>query len=164
MKITTYNPDGSIKEVRVLEKKVINESVIGKRVVVCDITLEDYIEFQQIEFKVIRGYYWNEGKDYTIQEKIKYLFEQRDKYKKQENPLQALYKLIMNSCYGKTIQKPIETNKVFKYDGTDEYNKYLWHNFDSIVEDIEVGEKIHCIKVRNHLISSRISVFWEFMC
>jgi len=53
----------------------------------------------------------------------------------------------MNSCYGKTIQKPIEYDKIFKYEGSDDYNKYIWHNFDAIVEDVLIG-KSHCIKTR----------------
>ncbi len=122
--------------------------VIGKRIVVCDIQLEDLVEFQGLEFKLIRGYCWNSGKDYTIQTKIQELFDNRLKYKKQGNPLQEVYKLIMNSCYGKTIQKPIVYNRVFKRAGAD-YNKFIWHNFDSLIEDVVLnGSQVHAIKTR----------------
>ena len=53
----------------------------------------------------------------------------------------------MNSCYGKTIQKPIEYNKVFKHEGKD-YDKYIWNHFYCLIDDTEIGNKLHCIKVR----------------
>ena len=49
--------------------------------VVDNITLEDLIEFQEIEFQILRGYYWNEGTDSTIQEIIQKIFDQRVIYK-----------------------------------------------------------------------------------
>ena len=73
------------------------------KMIVDNIYLEDLIHFQKIEFSILRGYYWDGKKDYTIQSVIKDIFNKRLHYKKQKNPLQNLYKLIMNSCYGKTI-------------------------------------------------------------
>ncbi len=104
--------------------------------VVNDIELEDLINFQQIEFEIIRGYYWDGAKDYRIQDFIKMIFEKRLEYKAQSNPLQELFKLIMNSCYGKTIQKPV------KYDlriidgepGDITYDDYYRKHYYSIVE------------------------------
>ena len=73
-----------------------------------NIMLEDLIEFQKIEFHVIKGYMWNGNLDYKIQEVIQKVFEKRLEYKKQHNPLEQLYKLVMNSSYGKTMEKPTE--------------------------------------------------------
>ena len=75
--------------------------------VVDNIYLEDLINFQYITFDVIRGYGWTGKKDYRIQKVIKQIFNKRLEYKKTNNPLQQLYKLIMNSCYGKCIEKPV---------------------------------------------------------
>ena len=75
--------------------------------VVDNIYLEDLVEFQKITFDVIRGYRWSGNKDYRIRYEIKKIFNKRLEYKKQDNPLQELYKLIMNSCYGKCIEKPV---------------------------------------------------------
>ena len=74
-----------------------------KTMIVDNIYLEDLINFQKIEFELIKGYYWDGKRDYRIREEIKKIFDKRVEYKKQKNPLQQLYKLIMNSCYGKTI-------------------------------------------------------------
>ena len=72
-----------------------------------NIGLEDLIEFQKIELKFIYGHYWNGRRDYTIQRIIKRLFNKRFVFKKQGNSFQELHKLILNSGYGKTIQKPV---------------------------------------------------------
>ena len=81
--------------------------------VVDNIALEDLIRYQKIEFNLVKGYYWNEGYDTSIQAVIQDIFQKRVEYKRQKNPLQQIYKLIMNSCYGKTIEKPI--TKDWKY-------------------------------------------------
>ena len=74
--------------------------------VVDDIFLEDLIEFQHITFNLIRGYVWTGKKDYRIQSFITKMFNKRLEYKQQGNSLEQIYKLIMNSCYGKCIEKP----------------------------------------------------------
>jgi hypothetical protein len=92
------------------EKGVVHwddKNIIGRRFVVDDITLEDLINFQQIEFKIIRGYKWTGAKDYRIQKLIRRLFNTRKKLKSEGNPLEIVYKLILNNIYGKSIQKPI---------------------------------------------------------
>ena len=43
-------------------------------ITVDNIRLEDLIEFQKIEFELIRGYYWNGKRNYTIQRIIRRLF------------------------------------------------------------------------------------------
>lgn len=65
------------------------------------------------------GLYYNEGFNDKICSVIKYLFNERLKYKnekdengnKKPNPLQAVFKLVMNASYGKTIQKSIPFNE-----------------------------------------------------
>ena len=74
---------------------------------VCKFDLEDLIKFHQIEFEIIDGYYYNEGRNEELKDVIDFVFNERLKLKHQENPLQEIYKLIMNSSYGKTLQKAI---------------------------------------------------------
>ena len=116
--------------------------------VVDNIALEDLINFQQIEFELIKGYYWNSGTDDTIQKVIRHIFNKRLEYKKQKNPLQQLYKLIMNSCYGKTIEKPVD--KDWKYfDNEKDLNKYMIKNYYKIIEAIQLGDSdIHAVRVK----------------
>ena len=127
------------------------------KMVVDNIMLEDLIEFQQIEFQVIKGYVWNGKRDYKIQEVIQKIFDSRLKYKAEKNPLEQLYKLIMNSSYGKTIQKPVETELkyVSKWKKSDEepseYERYLQKNYNKIIEIIEINDNCAYIKSKKQI-------------
>ena len=121
----------------------INEPIT---MIVDNIYLEDLIQFQKIEFDLIKGYYWDGRKDYRIQDEIKKIFEKRVEYKKQKNPLQQLYKLIMNSCYGKTIEKPIDKEIVY-IKGEENIKKFIKKNYNSITEIVPIKDsKISAIK------------------
>ncbi len=113
---------------------------------VCKFELEDLIKYHKIEFDIIDGYYYNEGRNNKLEEIINFVFNERLKLKKDKNPLEQIYKLIMNSSYGKTIQKAIGDELKFVsnhqldnfidkhynriscyeelYGGSDEYKKY----------------------------------------
>ena len=80
------------------------------------------MDFYDVDFEVIRGYYFNEGFNKRINDFITKLFNLRLKYKKAKNPLQSTIKLLLNSIYGKSILKPIKTeihcvpkNTIYKY-------------------------------------------------
>lgn len=108
------------------------------------ITLQDLIEFHKIECNVIRGYYYNEKRDYSCQEAIKYLFELRKAYKNEKdefgnpnpNPAEQVIKLILNSVYGKTILKNIDSKIVFKKNN--EAIKYLYKNWNTVKDYTEI--------------------------
>lgn len=106
-------------------------------------TLEDYIEFHEIDTKdiqIIRGYYYDEGfntKERVIMQK---LFNERLKKKKEGNPIQVVYKLLMNSAYGKTIMKPIITEKMI-IDSEEKALKYIGRNFNYIRSYTKFGNK-----------------------
>ena len=108
-----------------------------KTMIVDNIYLEDLINFQKIEFELIKGYYWDGKRDYRIREEIKKIFDKRVEYKKQKNPLQQLYKLIMNSCYGKTIEKPVEKDIVY-IQGGEKVDKFVAKNYNKIIEIIDI--------------------------
>ena len=75
-----------------------------------NITIEDIIQYHHVPMsaiRVLRGYYYDEGKNTAIQTVIRKIFDARLKYKAEGNPLESIYKLIMNSCYGKSILKPV---------------------------------------------------------
>lgn len=94
-------------------------------------SLEDLIKYQKIEFKIKRGYYYNEGRNNTICEEIKNLFNLRKKYKNEKNPIEVIYKLVMNAAYGKMIQKPIKTDyKIFNTDV--KLRKYITRNYNKV--------------------------------
>lgn len=69
-------------------------------VIVDKTTLEDWIEFQQIEFKFIKGVYWEELNT-NISSCLEDLYYARQKYKKDKRDVsQNLVKLLANSTYG----------------------------------------------------------------
>lgn len=117
--------------------------------------LEDLIKFQQIEFIIKRGYYWTGARSDLFSKEMKRIYDLRVQYKKQKNPLQLVLKLLMNSTYGKTIQKPIKSALVYKqvsrkdkegviYNDAARYNK---KNAALIKEYYHVSDNIMCFDV-----------------
>ncbi len=97
--------------------------------------LLDLIEYYEIEFEVIRGYYFDEGFNKKINQFIEGLFNLRLKYKKEKNPLQSTIKLLLNSVYGKSILKAIKTET--KTVPKDKLMKYIWRNYNFIKEIVD---------------------------
>lgn len=137
-----------------------SENSIGKTAVVDNITLEDWIKYNGLECEVLRGYKWTGEKSFLIRDIIQNLHLLRCEYKKTKNPLQLVIKLIMNSAYGKMIQKPITTTTEFKRyhtkifnkklgDYVDDYplNKYLIKNSAKIISYTQVNKNLYAIKV-----------------
>jgi hypothetical protein len=125
------------------------EVMIGRKIILNDITLEDLINFQGVTFKIIRGYMWRGKKDYRIRDLIFQLFQTRKKYKneinkltgKKGNPLQTIYKLLLNNLYGKTIQKPIIKDVRFIRGRTNKM-KYRIRNYEKIISYNKVAGSI----------------------
>ena len=95
-------------------------------------SLEDLIYYHQIEYEFINGYYYDEGHNPLIKETMKYLFTQRLKYKKEKNPIQMIFKELMNSSYGKSYMKPIDSDN--RYVKIEEMDKFIDRNYNSIKE------------------------------
>ena len=127
----------------------LNDDHIDEPIImtVDNIELEDLINFQKIEFKILRGYFWNGKKDYTIQKVIQQIFDKRLEYKKEKNPIQELYKALMNSSYGKSIEKAHDTKTVY-IKGKEKMEKYRQKNYNKIIETIQLRDsEIYSIKV-----------------
>lgn len=95
------------------EVRDFSNDMVGEIIHIDKFALEDLIEFQEVEFDIIKGYYYDEGRDDKILNVISMLFKERLRYKEEKNPIQELFKLIMNSAYGKTLQKPFETKSIY---------------------------------------------------
>ncbi len=81
--------------------------LVGKEIYLDKQSILDLQEFQHVELNILEGYYYDSGRNPTCKSVIRYLYDTRVQKKKEKNPIQAVYKLIMNSAYGKTILKPI---------------------------------------------------------
>ena len=98
------------KDPKTKTNRNVNELVT---MTVDNIFLEDLVKFQGIEAKIKKGYYWTGKKNNAMSDVIQRLYDLRSHYKQQGSPLEYIFKLLLNSAYGKTIQKPIRsTTKV----------------------------------------------------
>lgn len=155
-------PDGYFIEIEVLDIKVkrdfpllsrrneqgiraFDNDIKGNKIFVDRTSLEDLIKFQDLKFNILRGYYYNEGRNIIIKEFIKGLFDERLKKKKEGNPIQEVYKLIMNAFYGKLIQNPIEHDFRFVY-GKDNLDRHLQYHFNSIESFIGISDGLFMVK------------------
>ena len=111
--------------------RVFTNDMVGKKILVDKVTLEDLIAFQQISFKTIRGYYFNEGFNNNINDTILKVFTERKNLKKQKNPAEIVYKLLMNSGYGKTVMKAVE-HEIRTFNNENDLNAFCCRHFNWI--------------------------------
>jgi hypothetical protein len=123
----------------------------GQTMYVDNITLEDIEEFQGINYKVIQGYYFNEGFNTNIHKAVQFMFDERKKLKKAGNPLQNTYKLILNASYGKLLQKAIKTEK--KFVSSKDINKFVIRNYKFIDRYHKINEDLYAIKMKKSVIN-----------
>lgn len=123
-----------------------SNNMINKNMFVNKIDLEDLIQFQKVEFKILRGYYFNQGFNNKIVETIKYLFNKRKELKDNDNKSELIYKLLMNSSYGKLIQKPPEI-KIKFFNNQEELNIYLSRHHNIIINYIQYTEGKYRVEV-----------------
>jgi len=109
--------------------------------------LNDLIKFHDIEYTILEGIYFNDGFNTNIKNVIKKIFDLRLKYKNEGNAIQVIYKLIMNSSYGKTIIKPAYTT-IDIIDGDEIANNFINKNANII----ETWYKKDILKYNNKLI------------
>jgi hypothetical protein len=101
--LSYVNSDGS---------RCFSNDMVGMTIITDSVTLEDFREFQDGEYHVIKGYGWKQVST-KIDQVTQTLYDLRKKYKADKNSpmyqVQNLLKLIMNSSYGKNIMKMTDT-------------------------------------------------------
>ena len=108
-----------------------------------DVMLMDLIKWQKIEFVLLEAIYWDQGCSTKINDCIKTLYDKRKEAKQQGKTIQEVYKLIMNSSYGKTIEKPHVVD-VTPVKGSDECKQKMYKDYSTINSVIEVDSlRIH---------------------
>lgn len=131
-------------------KQFIND-LENKKIIIDKIGLEELIKYQNIEFDIIRGYYFNEGYNNKIKECIEFLFNMRVKLKKDKNPAEVIYKLIMNSSYGKTILKPINKDTIL-LNSKKKLDNYISNNFEFIDKIIKISDNgKYIVSINKHI-------------
>ena len=125
-----------------------NNDMEGKIMIVDKTTAEDLINFQDVSFEVLNGYYYNEGFNDKIVDTIKYLFSKRKELKAKKNKSEIIYKLIMNSGYGKLITKPHET-KIKFFDRKKEFDTYKSRNYNIINNYVEYVQGKYRVEIND---------------
>ena len=116
-KITKIGRRFNFPYIRIIEKDntlLYTDDItkIGDTVFTLDkLTYEDWKEFHQVEYECLGGLYYPEG--YTAGEfsdSVEEILKKKDEAdKNKQTALKAMYKLVVNSVYGSTIQKDRET-------------------------------------------------------
>ena len=119
----------------------------GEEVYVDRISLEELIKHHDIDFEVKTGVMFNEGYNDKIGKIVKKLYDLRTKYKKENNPIQLLYKLMLNTAYGKTIQKP-KNSRILWRKNTVTTEKKLIRTFGESIQYISTSKNSNMFKVK----------------
>ena len=101
---------GVIYLINEMENEIIHIDKVG---------LEDLITFHEAEFEITDAYYLNSGRNDKMNNVIKNLYDLRRELQDADNPAEVVIKLLMNSMYGKTMIKPVETDTIIKYSRDD---------------------------------------------
>lgn len=123
-----------------------SNDIRGNNIYVDKVGLEDLIEFHNIDYEIIRGYYFNEGRNNKINSFITRLFNERLIKKQQGNPIEVVYKLIMNAFYGKTIMKPVDSDYKIVCGNDNEIDNYVSFNFNKIVYYTKISDRMSIFK------------------
>lgn len=112
-------------------------------------------------FQIISGIYYKNGYNDTIKKVIKEIKEKRDFYKLTDNILEQVYKLFMNSGYGKNLVKPSKESSTFFFGTYDNLNSYILNNnvrSKIYIENTDINSKnennYRLIKEQNELLHS----------
>ena len=106
--------------------------------VVDKITLEDYCNFCDLHFVVLEGLYWQEGGVHEIGDTITMMKELRDEYRADNNPIQELIKLLMNTSYGKLVMR--KTNESYIIKKADAVHNYISERFGLFKQVTQFGQ------------------------
>jgi hypothetical protein len=137
--VSYKDKDGSLKYVNVIDEPITTY--------VDMITLADWIEFQEIEYEIINGIYFNNGFNKNMGIIIEHLFKERLKHKKAKNEaMQLILKLMMNSSYGKTITKQTYKEKVIVY--KKQLDNYIANNFN-IIDEVKPLNQYQFMLIQN---------------
>ena len=95
-----------------------------------------------MELNLSIGCYYCSGRNNTINNVIKNLYDLRLTLKDDSNPSEDVIQLLMGSMHGKTIIQPVETDTIIK-DSRDDFEKYIPLSYNYIGSALEVNGRYH---------------------
>ena len=72
--------------------RMFSNDMVGREIYIDKIALEDLVQFQDVKYEFLQGYYYDEGHNKTINTVMRHLFNERLKYKELGNPIQIVFK------------------------------------------------------------------------
>jgi len=138
VKITKVNKKRAFPLLSYINKegtRIFSNDMVGRIVFIDNVALEDAITYHGVEFEIVDGYYFDEGFNTKIKDVIEEVFQARIQKKKENNPMEQIYKLIMNSSYGKTCLK--EVNEKHDYVPNDKFEKFMSRNYNWIKKAVQ---------------------------
>lgn len=140
--LTLEYKDGANCDVEMVVNSIMLEDMIN--------TYTEKFEFHEATHSG-RGLYWYGYKDFKIREYIKKVFNKRKELKAQKNPTETCYKLLMNSAYGKTIQKPVFNIEKF-FMSEEDMIRVLRGRWRSFISATSIGDKTWIAKLRKNIL------------
>ena len=125
--------------------------MVGKTVHLDMINLKSLVTFHQIEGVIKGGYFFKDGRAINCGKFSETLYKERCRLKKEGNPKQNIYKLMLNSGYGFTIIKEHPTYTIVCDQET--RDKILYKKFQNIVSHNEICEGLHSVEVKKPVYS-----------
>jgi hypothetical protein len=120
--------------------RIFTNDLLNQTHYVDKITLEDLIEFQKIEFEIIDGFYYDEGRNENVVDLVNTLYDTRKKCVAENNPMELVYKLILNSAYGINLENPHD-EQIRIFDDKDKFEIYLDRNHQTVKQFMDFGDK-----------------------
>ena len=135
--------------------------LVGEYLYLVRVGLEDFVRYHGAEYEFVNGYYYDKGHNDKIRSVITHLFNQRLKFKKEKNPIQMVFKELMNSSYGKSYLKPIDSD--CKYVKAEDFDTFMDRNFNYIKEATQLANgKYYKVKyykaIDNHFNNVHVGV------
>lgn len=129
--VSNLNRDCTVPHIGMKNKDGVlkySNDIAGQEIYIDRYALEDLERYQQVDYQVIEGIYWDGGYNTRIGELANKLHDERCKHKATNPALGNVLKLLMNSIYGKTIMKKSSEKTVFISSKQVE-DGYLYNNF-----------------------------------
>ena len=141
--------------------RCFTNDMVGKIAYLDEIGLRDAIEHQKIEGTIIKGLYYNSGRNPVLGIANRAMFEKRRALKKIGCNSQIIYKFILNAGgYGTHLLKPHKTSTVIMKK-KEAYNK-LYKGFENVLGVDKVGDDTYLVEavkpILDHFNSVHIGV------
>lgn len=98
--------------------------------------------------KILEGYYWNEGTTDRLKDVIHELYSMRQRATTPDE--RKAIKLLLNSMFGKMIQKPMTKKTVIL--PIEKVGKYVQRHYQTVLQDKALNDKYHEITIRRGVV------------